>query len=141
MAQYNYEIIGNFTGSSRTSNLSLGTVIIDDNELSGGGRDEYLMGLAKSSFGGKIAKEENRITGTLTKVRANRKELVDKNSSKSASRKLTPSVNKSKLIKRLLRLVLIIGVWWFYVMKEMLISAYWNSPKKSFAWYRNFIKG
>jgi hypothetical protein len=51
---YNYELIGHFSSGDRTSNAVLGTVAINENDLSGGHRDEYLLGLARSNFGGKI---------------------------------------------------------------------------------------
>ena len=80
---YNYELIGYFEAKDRTANLILGTVAIDDNDVSGGLRDEFLLGLARTNFGGKIAKEESRINGQLTKVVANRKDRVkDKDNGK-----------------------------------------------------------
>lgn len=140
MAKYNYEIVGNFTSSDRTSNLSLGTVEIDENDLTGGGRDEFLLGLARSTFGGKIAKEENRINGTLTTVRANRRGSAETRSIKSESGSSSSSINKRKLFKVFGGLFLIIIVWMFYCVWEIVKTAYWNAPKKSINWYKNFIR-
>jgi hypothetical protein len=82
---YNYELVGYFSSGDRTSNALLGTVAINENDLSGGHRDEYLLGLARSNFGGTISKEENRINGQLTRVMANRKGRADGDGKKKKS--------------------------------------------------------
>lgn len=141
MAVNNFELVGYFSGGDRTSNKSLGITEISDNDLSGGHRDEYLLGLARSNFGGAIAAEENRVNGKLTRVVANRKGNSSKTSTKSRFSKPTLSNDgKRKISKALIGLGLIMFVWLGYAMWGTIKAFYWNGPGKAWRWYRNFIR-
>ncbi len=138
MAQYNYELFGNFKASDRTSNISLGTIVLNDNDISGSSTDAFLMGVANSNFGGTIAKEEKRINGKLTKVTATRKGSVNQKQDKAISNSSGRSFG-SKMVKGIVGLLLGFFVWYGYVMLFVFKGAYWEAPKKAFAWYKNYV--
>lgn len=134
MTRYNYEFSGTFRLPKNTirSNVKLGTEEMEENEIphSGHLRTDYLKGVAETSFAGKIAAQG----GTLENVSIIKREKVG-----DGTNTTTSSGGKSKATKVILGLFFIIFVWQFYLIIDMFKSAYWHSPIKAWAWFKNFI--
>lgn len=91
---HRYELTGYFTAKDRTSQIVLGIVEINENDMSGGQQGAYLLGIARATFSGLIAKEEGKINGRLTQVVANRKGKSDNDSDNPKEEKSSGGIGK-----------------------------------------------